>query len=260
MGKGWNPNNCGGNKACDKARKYCTPSKKPVIGPISLSNRPRQGGARLGMAFHLDLGTQSDTYRSLRVSQGFGALGVGVLFDAGGDDRYQCEAGCQGSALFGIGLLLDKAGNDRYRTYTQGQGFGYSTGVGHDYSTSWFIDDSGNDIYNAAGLTLGAGNENGYGFLIDNGGDDHYTARGNNSLGIAQGPPADDNPRNKQKVRTLGLFIDTGGKDTYKRPDLAKPANNKRWTQGRRNASPSRKALEDGVGVDGEGISTCRTK
>ncbi|AKU96440.1 hypothetical protein AKJ09_03104 [Labilithrix luteola] len=99
-------------------------------GPISISETPRQGGARMGYGMLFDLGPEGDHYRSLRMSQGFGVAGVGVLYDAGGDDVYEGEAGVQGSAIFGVGLLLDQKGNDTYKTYSYAQGFGFSRGVG----------------------------------------------------------------------------------------------------------------------------------
>lgn len=396
---------CGSGNTCT-AGGYCSNLVR-ATGPVSLSDRARQGGGRLGIAFLIDLGSEADEYRSLRMSQGFGALGVGVLYDAGGDDKYQCEAGCQGSGIFGIGLLLDRAGSDRYLTYTFAQGFGFSrgagilldqegddqylanhgdrnkevadgkkgdpiylsaqlpgvanssfvqgaafgrradtsdrlymsggigilrdlkgkdayvcgvfgqgaaywfgtgiladadgndkydgfwyvqgatahfalsvllegsgddqyntfltprathTGVGHDFSTSWLVDDSGNDTYNAAGLSLGAGNDNGYGFLIDNDGTDSYTSTRNNNLGVAQSPNPDTNPRNTAKIRTLGIFIDANGTDTYKRPDMTLPANDKLWLQGRAKDGTPRRSLEHGAGVDQSGTSTLSTK
>ena len=110
-------------------------------GPISLSDQVRQGGARLGYALLLDLGPEADHYRSLRMSQGFGCAGVGVLYDAGGDDLYEGEAGVQGAGIFGVGLLLDAGGNDVYRTYADAQGFGYVRGAGLLY------DAAGDDRY-----------------------------------------------------------------------------------------------------------------
>lgn len=110
-------------------------------GPVSLSEVPRQGAARLGYGMLFDLGGDADTYRSLRMSQGYGAAGVGVLYDAGGDDVYEGEAAMQGSAHFGIGLLLDAHGDDRYRAYSQAQGFAYARAVGI------LGDDEGSDRY-----------------------------------------------------------------------------------------------------------------
>ncbi len=122
-------------------------------GPVSLSETPRQGAARLGIGLLFDLGSEGDHYHSLRMSQGFGLLGVGVLYDAGGDDLYEGEAGVQGGGFFGIGLLLDGSGDDRYRTYTFSQGFGYIRGVGMLY------DRSGADQYFADSGDPGVGGD-----------------------------------------------------------------------------------------------------
>lgn len=97
---------------------------------LSRSRTFRQGSARLGVALLYDLGSSNDRYRSLRGSQGFGAFGVGALFDEGGDDQYELEAAGQGSAVNGIGVLVDNAGADRYLAWTYSQGFAYVRGVG----------------------------------------------------------------------------------------------------------------------------------
>lgn len=109
----------------------------------SASDVPRQGAGRLGIGMLLDLGGGNDSYASLRMSQGFGALGVGVLYDDGGDDTYAAEAGAQGSAVFGYGLLLDRAGNDTYLGWAYSQGFGYVGSVGA------LVDVEGDDDFRA---------------------------------------------------------------------------------------------------------------
>ena len=91
----------------DGSGRFEPGSNGAPFGPFSFSKTSRQGGANLGVALHFDLGSGNDQYRSLRRSQGFGSMGVGVLYDDGGDDIYRCEAGCQGSALFGIGVQID---------------------------------------------------------------------------------------------------------------------------------------------------------
>lgn len=96
----------------------------------TLSRVGRQGSGVLGVGLLWDLGGQDDEYASLTLSQGAGAMGVGVLFDDGGDDRYVAESTSQGSAMWGIGALIDRAGNDEYRTFYASQGFGYVRGVG----------------------------------------------------------------------------------------------------------------------------------
>lgn len=108
---------------------------------ISSSDQNRQGAGRYGIGMLMDLGGENDTYASLRMSQGFGTLGVGVLYDDGGDDTYSAEAGVQGSAVYGYGLLLDGGGADAYTAWAYAQGFGF---VG---SAGVLLDIAGDDIY-----------------------------------------------------------------------------------------------------------------
>lgn len=109
----------------------------------SASDIGRQGSGRYGIGLAFDLGAGHDVWSSLRMSQGFGALGVGVLRDDGGDDVYQAEAGAQGSSVFGWGLLVDGGGDDAYTSWAYSQGFGYSGGVGE------LLDAGGDDVYTA---------------------------------------------------------------------------------------------------------------
>ena len=117
----------------------------------TLSRTPRQGAGVLGVGLLFDLGGDADSYRSLVGSQGVGSHGVGVVLDDGGDDTYVAEGFSQGAAAWGIGLALDKAGNDTRTLYTSGQGFGFTGGVGA------IVDAAGDDDYVAiAGTWKGA--------------------------------------------------------------------------------------------------------
>jgi hypothetical protein len=164
----------------------------------------RQGSGRYGIGLLYDLGAGADTYASLRLSQGFGTLGVGVLADDGGDDMYRGEAGVQGSGVFGVGLLYDGGGADQYTAWAYGQGFAY-VGAGalaydRDGDDTWWSD-PGNDyggttLYYSPQLAQGQGNSSftqgagfglrgdsyglwlagGLGVLRDFSGNDVYTA------------------------------------------------------------------------------------
>ena len=105
-------------------------------GPISFSDRARWGGGRAGTAVLWDVGAGDDRYRSLRMSEGSGIFGTGVLIDDGGDDVFELEAMGQGAGAFGIGLLLDQSGDDVRRAYHEAQGFGYARGVGLVYDVA----------------------------------------------------------------------------------------------------------------------------
>lgn len=109
----------------------------------SMSRTGSQGSGRLGVGLLYDLGGGSDRYRALRMAQGFGALGVGGLFDDGGDDRYAVESGGQGAGIVGIGVLVDGGGRDQYSAWAYAEGFGYVQGVG------LLHDRAGDDVYDS---------------------------------------------------------------------------------------------------------------
>lgn len=171
---------------------------------ISASQTGRQGSGRYGVGMLFDLGGGNDSYASLRMSQGYGAMGVGVLYDDAGDDTYAAEAGAQGAGVFGLGLLLDGGGNDAYLAWAFAQGFGYAgsggllADAGDGTDTYW--SDPGNNfggttLYASPQLPNGEGNSSftqgagfglrgdsagvymagGLGMLRDGGGDDAYT-------------------------------------------------------------------------------------
>ncbi|MEZ4409748.1 MAG: hypothetical protein R3A52_25235 [Polyangiales bacterium] len=163
----------------------------------SMSRTGRQGSGRLGVALLYDLGAGRDTYRSLRMSQGFGALGVGGLYDDGGDDTYAVEAAGQGATVAGVGVLLDAGGDDDYSAFTYSQGFAYTGGAG---------------------------------LLVDRGGSDGYTARvtpniypsaqsptTNNSMsqGVGFGRRGDGAPDRVNMSGGLGVLRDARGNDRY---------------------------------------------
>ena len=226
-------------------------------GAVSMSEQPRQGGARLGVALLYDLGASRDRYRSLRMSQGFAAYGVGGLYDDGGDDEYTLEAGGQGAAVAGIAALVDAGGNDRYTAWSYAQGFGYVQGVGSLY------DRDGRDVYDGkvtpalygsaqdptvnSSFVQGAGfgrrgdafpdrinMSGGIGVLRDRAGDDAYTS---SIFGTSTG-----------YWGGMGLLLDGAGDDSY----------NARWyTQGGA-AHFAYAALVDGGGRDTHNMTATR--
>jgi hypothetical protein len=171
-------------------------------GPASLSTTPRQGAGVLGVGLLFDYGGGKDQYQSLRVSQGFGAFGIGVLYDDGGDDTYEGEAAVQGSATFGIGILLDAAGNDTRSTFTISQGYGFTGGFG-------LLDDlQGDDQYlaNVGDPSLG-------GIVL------YYSpqlpAAGNSTLSQGTGEGMRDDTNGVYWSGGLGILRDTAGSDVY---------------------------------------------
>lgn len=200
-------------------------------GPVSLSETLRQGAARLGYGMLFDFGDGDDTYRSLRLSQGYGAAGVGVLYDQGGSDHYDGEAGVQGATHFGIGLLLDAAGDDTYRSYSQTQGFSSVRGVGilydRDGKDQYLADngdpaDGGDPLYWTIQIP-GKGNNSfaqgaAFGRRSPGGGDDVDMSGG---LAILRDRAGDDVYVASVQAQSSGYWFGTGiladgsGNDTY---------------------------------------------
>ena len=121
----------------------------------------------------LDL-SGDDTYRGGGPGepvQGAGVFGVGLLWDGGGNDRYEAEGMAQGSGFFGAGILWDEGdGTDTYRARFSAQGAGY-------FGLGLLVDGGGGDTYYLWGDGQGFGGPGGgIGVLGDAGGDDTYTA------------------------------------------------------------------------------------
>jgi hypothetical protein len=215
------------------------------------------------------------------LSQGFGfgkradyidghslAGGIGLLIDGDGDDTYRCGVFGQGAAYwYGTGILADAGGDDSYEGiwYVQGSGAHFALGVlwegdgddtyratrnmaigaGHDFSLGFLYERAGDDRYEAPNLSLGGGNANGIGLFWDLRGDDQYSVVAETTLGRAntgsRGGPRD-------LMETLGIFLDTGGIDSY--PASKEYAGNDRlWTQTGRNTEQPLDT-ERGVGFD----------
>ena len=175
--------------------------------------------------------------------------GVGLLIDGAGNDRYIADVFGQGSAYwFSYAALVDLGGDDIYRATWYGQGVGThcavgclvdvagndryysrntSQGCGHDFSAGILVDHAGNDRYRGVGLCQGAGNAaSGIGLLLDKGGDDDYRCA-SNAWGFAR--PLEKTP----ELSPYGLFIDTGGKNSYS-GDFAAKRTKGSWKQGKR--------------------------
>ncbi len=100
--------------------------------------------ARLGVSLLFDL-SGNDRYKGTRRVQGFGGGGVALLWDERGKDAYTSEENAQGSAFFGLGLLVDREEDDAYASWLHAQGFGLTKGLGA------LLDGCGNDTYTATG-------------------------------------------------------------------------------------------------------------
>jgi len=112
------------------------------LGNVSMSDECRQGAGRNGIGMLFDMGSGNDSYQSLRCSQGYAHIGVGVQLDQGGDNIFTSESASQGFAQFGIGLHITSGdGNDKRSSFSYSQGLGFVKGIGIS------LDKSGADSY-----------------------------------------------------------------------------------------------------------------
>jgi hypothetical protein len=99
------------------------------------------------------------------------ALGVSVIDDRAGNDRYQGGRNALGAAAFGVGILLDRAGNDVYDgdAWTVGAAL---AGIGA------VCDLGGDDLYVSQVFSQACGGPSGAALLLDLAGGDRYRADG----------------------------------------------------------------------------------
>lgn len=186
-------------------------------------------------------------YLTMGQGMGFGSRpdfggGLGLLFDAKGNDRYLGGVYAQGVGYwYAMGMLIDEGGNDVYNAvyYPQGSGIhlacgylydgggddayysrhGPGQGAGHDWGQGILIDESGNDAYSIQGGN-GLGLSNSVGIFVDKSGDDRYERSEAQNYGSAAF---------SRSTGGIGLFLDGGGKDSY--PDSTK-ADGLTWKKG----------------------------
>jgi hypothetical protein len=111
------------------------------------STVPGIGGAVLGMSILVDLAGK-DKYEGVNVAQGGAIFGVGVVQDGNGDDVYSARTFAQGGGTFGVGILTDSAGVDSLYCLQKSQGFGYTRGCGV------LVNSEGNDKYVADDVNI----------------------------------------------------------------------------------------------------------
>ncbi|HSV72881.1 MAG TPA: hypothetical protein VLH79_03885, partial [Chthonomonadales bacterium] len=201
-----------------------------------------------GVGALLDLGGNNRFVAGV-FAQGVGYwYGVGLLCSGPGNDQYEGVWYVQGaSAHFAVGVLYDEGGNDRYRA-----SMNMAQGAGHDFGPGFLFDAAGSDRYEAPNLSLGAGNANGFGFFWDRSGDDEYVVRRSTALGRAS---VDAGVRGTLRERnlTLGLFLDTGGRDTYP-ADQPWCGDGRSWTM--EQSGPPAFPSVRGAGLDVEAPDT----
>lgn len=164
-------------------------------------------------------GEGNDTYHTSVFSLGSGYWwGAGLFEERGGDDVYRCTHYCLGSgAHFAIGSFVDLAGNDRYNDRPDAvERWG---AIGRDGSVAICIDGGGNDVW--GNLTGGHSDLNSIAVFWDRQGDDVYkriqpfdpAQLGNRPFGSAAPYPPMRNFRDR--LMSVGVFLDTGGRDVY---------------------------------------------
>jgi hypothetical protein len=178
-----------------------------------------QASALFGYGFLVDH-CGDDTYTANLGVQGFGLYGAGVLEDRSGTDTYTAAALAQGaSTTLGVGVMIEGGGDDRYKTgekygfYNKRDGGcaqGSSTGMrvfpldsGYSvYGGVGFLSEhSGNDVYDGASFAYGGGYVLAFGMMVDSAGNDSYEG--------------DDYINGSGCHLASGVFLDRAGNDTY---------------------------------------------
>lgn len=210
------------------------------------------GGRTLSMCLGMGYGRRADSGDGENQGGGFGVVvdaagddryhtnifglgsgywwGFGIFEDRAGDDQYRCTHYCVGSgAHFGLGSFVDLAGNDRYNDRPDAvERWG---GIARDGSIAVAYDGGGNDVWGH--LTGGHADLNSIAVFWDREGDDAYSlrskvdpnAQGNKPYGSATTYAPFLNFRDE--MESAGIFLDTGGKDTY--PEGFGAAENSLW-------------------------------
>lgn len=188
-----------------------------------------------------------DRYHAQCWAQGAGYWwGVGVLEDRGGNDVYENGKYSAGAAAhFAIGVLVDVAGDDRHNqgvTTTKNQFQGHA----RDGSIGVFVDGGGNDRYLLKNLCAGGADLASVALFWDRAGDDVYETQLDEVSRWARpafGAASWYDPMRsfRDDLASWGVFLDTGGSDTY--PEGGRAGNGSSWTD--RGAPNSR-----GFGLD----------
>ncbi len=187
-----------------------------------------------------------DTYRGEKLCQGVGGpLGLGLVLDVAGNDRYDTDGptfpsaygtpgvhvgmsqgfgyGVRGYAAGGVGALYDLAGDDRYTAgeFSQGGGYYFALGVLHD--------GAGNDLYHGNRYGQAFAAHQAIGILVDDAGDDTYwsmtaasqSGAWDESITLLLDKQGDDSYRcdglgqGSAAMQAIALLVDLGGRDRY---------------------------------------------
>ena len=201
-----------------------------------------------------------DHYKAGNFSQAVGYwFGMGILFDGNGNDLYESVYFTQASgAHFAMGVLIDEKGNDKHilkKTAGAGLSFGW------DFVNTLFIDNEGDDIYEAKMISIASAMLRSNSFFFDLKGDDIYRCYSQEGFfGATDERPFYSKLSPSQtyfyEVKQFSLFFDLSGADQYliwegekksweKHPFVK---NNKKWYQP--NKKQALKSNSFGFGVD----------
>lgn len=131
----------------------------------------RWAAVRTGMQAIIDLAGDDRYWGAGLQGPGAGILGMSVIDDYSGNDRYDAPWLGAGAALAGAGIVNDRAGNDTYRIERWGCGAAMG-GVG------LLMDNTGHDDYEGSLFVQGVGGPAALGALVDAEGNDRYRAAG----------------------------------------------------------------------------------
>ena len=207
-----------------------------------------------GLGVLIDLAGE-DRYVAGTFSQGCGYwFGTGILYEAGGDDVYESVNFSHGSgAHFCIGAVIDEQGDDEHRAVHTGT---CALGFGWDYTNALMLDREGDDLYTGHEAVLGVANGRSNAFAIDLSGDDRYELTGaGDAYGVA-GEMAQIEHRDPARPyfhegTSVGLFLDSGGADSYLRAGQPDPlATDGFWRVSPPPGDPRVELRNRGVGLD----------
>jgi len=213
-------------------------------------NRGSGAGWSMGVGFYgagiLIDRAGHDTYRGEKLCQGVGGpLGLGLVLDVTGNDRYDADGpsfpsaygtpgvhvgmsqgfgyGVRGYAAGGVGALYDLAGDDRYTAgeFSQGGGYYFALGVLHD--------GAGNDLYHGNRYGQAFAAHQAIGILVDDAGDDTYwsmtaasqSGAWDESITLLLDKQGDDSYRcdglgqGSAAMQAIALLVDVAGRDRY---------------------------------------------
>lgn len=166
----------------------------------------------------------NDAYGGRSLTQGTGHMGaVGILVDQGaGADSYSAVRLAQGAGIFvALGLLYDDGGNDRYALENDSPFFNeFEHFIGCDVSTR---DGQGRANFNAIGALVDEGGDDAYFVQAHDASipgasrDDPTTTQGSTGFRLNIGPT----PVNGAAALGAGLLWDRAGADSYTRDGRA---------------------------------------